>query len=102
MNPQEAVECARQLQTRKAVSIHWGTFALSEEPMEEPPEKLQQVLQLPENQGIVDFVTVPIGGSVTVPSIVDAATTKGDDSSEPLDDPEDDKDDDDIEVRSVG
>jgi N-acyl-phosphatidylethanolamine-hydrolysing phospholipase D len=66
LNPEEAVRCARQLQARKAVAIHWGTFALSEEPMEEPPKMLEEALGLPENKG-VDFVNLPIGGSMKVP-----------------------------------
>ena len=68
INPAEAVECCKQLQARKAVGIHWGTFPLSEEPMTEPPEKLQEALALPENSH-VDFVTLPIGGSLDVPSL---------------------------------
>jgi N-acyl-phosphatidylethanolamine-hydrolysing phospholipase D len=67
LNPEEAVECARQLQARKAVAIHWGTFALSEEPMEEPPKKLEEALRLPENKGL-DFVHLPVGGSMRLTS----------------------------------
>ena len=68
MNPEEAVQCARQLQARKSVAIHWGTFALSEEPLEEPPEKLKEALELPENKS-VDFVALPIGSSLRVPAL---------------------------------
>lgn len=68
MNPEEAVQCARQLQARKAVAIHWGTFALSEEPLEEPPQKLKEALDLPENSS-VDFVALPIGGALQVPAV---------------------------------
>ena len=69
MDPMEAVECSRQLYARKSVAIHWGTFALSEEPMNEPPQKLQEALAAPENAD-VDFVTLPIGGSLRVPAII--------------------------------
>ena len=68
MNPEEAVRCCKQLQARKAVAIHWGTFALSEEPLMEPPEKLKEALALQENEQ-VDFVALPVGGSLRIPSI---------------------------------
>lgn len=69
MDPAEAVQCSKQLQARKSVAIHWGTFALSEEPMEEPPERLKESLKLPDNAQ-VDFVALPFGGSLRVPAIV--------------------------------
>lgn len=68
MNPEEAVMCCKQLQARTAVAIHWGTFALSEEPLGEPPEKLKETLALQENEH-VDFVALPVGGSLRVPSV---------------------------------
>lgn len=73
MNPQEAVRCAQQLQARKSVAIHWGTFALSEEPMEEPPLKLQEALDDEENKQ-VDFVALPIGGSLCVAPSANSST----------------------------
>lgn len=76
MDPREAVQCAQQLRARKSVAIHWGTFALSEEPMEEPPLKLQEALD-DENNKKVDFVTLPIGGSLCV-----APTTRNSSSQE--------------------
>eukprot|EP00797_Seminavis_robusta_P025523 Sro446_g144720.2 (178) ;mRNA; r:48249-48782 len=84
MNPEEALQCAKQLQARKAVSIHWGTFALSEEPMDEPPKKLQQALQQSSSTGDDDdddydyyeFECLPIGGSMSVPSVA-TTTDKG-------------------------
>lgn len=73
MNPQEALRCAQQLQARKSVAIHWGTFALSEEPMEEPPLKLQEALDDEENKQ-VDFVALPIGGSLCVAPSANSST----------------------------
>ena len=78
MNPIEAVQCARQLQARKSVAIHWGTFALSEEPIEEPPQKLHEMLSGPENDDI-DFVALPIGGSLRVPPAVLEENEEGED-----------------------
>jgi len=37
MNPEEAVEAFRALRARVMVPIHWGTFKLTDEAMDEPP-----------------------------------------------------------------
>jgi L-ascorbate metabolism protein UlaG (beta-lactamase superfamily) len=39
--PEEAVQALEDVQGRRMVPIHWGTFDLAEEPIEEPPERLQ-------------------------------------------------------------
>ena len=43
-NPAEAAQARRDLGARRAVASHWGTFRLSLEPMEEPPQKLAEAL----------------------------------------------------------
>ena len=42
MNPEEAMEAAIDLGARHAVAIHFGTFDLSDEPLEEPPRRFKQ------------------------------------------------------------
>lgn len=37
MNPEEAVAACREVQGRVMVPIHWGTFKLTDEAMDEPP-----------------------------------------------------------------
>jgi len=37
MNPEEAVEACRALGARAMIPIHWGTFKLTDEAMDEPP-----------------------------------------------------------------
>jgi len=37
MNPEEAVEACRALGARVMIPIHWGTFKLTDEAMDEPP-----------------------------------------------------------------
>lgn len=37
MGPQEAVEAARILGARLLVPVHWGTYKLTDEPLDEPP-----------------------------------------------------------------
>ncbi len=36
-NPEEALEVARNLKSKKVIGMHWGTFVLSLEPIMEPP-----------------------------------------------------------------
>ncbi len=37
LNPEEAVQAAGDLQARRVVAMHWGTFDLSDELLDEPP-----------------------------------------------------------------
>jgi len=39
MNPEEAVEACRQLGAPAMIPIHWGTFKLTDEAMDEPPRR---------------------------------------------------------------
>ena len=43
-NPEEAVQIFQDLQAGKAIGIHWGTFKLTLEPMNEPPQRLEEAL----------------------------------------------------------
>lgn len=44
-DPVEALEIHKAIQSRKSVAIHWGTFPLADEPIEEPPELLKSLKQ---------------------------------------------------------
>jgi len=44
MNPAEAVEGFKLLNAKAAIGHHWGTFQLTDEPIEEPEEKLHEAL----------------------------------------------------------
>ena len=45
VNPEEAVQIFKDLMPEQAVAIHWGTFKLTLEPLQEPPLYLTAALQ---------------------------------------------------------
>jgi len=45
MNPEEAVMSYFDLEATEAVGMSWGTFILTDEPVTEPPKKLNEALQ---------------------------------------------------------
>ena len=45
VNPDEAVKIHRDLEAGHSVAMHWGTFVLTDEPMDEPPRKLAHALR---------------------------------------------------------
>ena len=42
MNPEEAAQAARDLNVNAVVGMHFGTFDLSDEPLDEPPARFRQ------------------------------------------------------------
>ncbi len=45
VNPEEAVQVHQDLQAKFSVAIHWGTFILTDEPLDEPPKELASALK---------------------------------------------------------
>lgn len=41
MNPEEATQAFVDLKARRLFAMHWGTFKLTDEPLDEPPRRLQ-------------------------------------------------------------
>ncbi len=41
MNPEQAVQAHLDLRARNFVAMHWGTFKLTDEPLDEPPVRLR-------------------------------------------------------------
>lgn len=41
LNPEEAVRAYVELGARELVAMHWGTFQLTDEPLDEPPARLE-------------------------------------------------------------
>ena len=59
-NPEEAVRMHQDLGARRSIGMHWGTFRLTTEPMNEPPQRLRAAMAaagLPEEA----FTTVALG-----------------------------------------
>lgn len=44
VNPDEAVKIHRDIGSRQSAAMHWGTFRLTLEPLDEPPRKLAEAL----------------------------------------------------------
>jgi len=45
VDPEEAVQIARDTGAQQSLGIHWNTFALTDEPYNEPAVRLQQALR---------------------------------------------------------
>src|SRR4029434_3391198 len=40
VNPEEAVNIHQDIHARRSVAMHWGTYILTAEPLDEPPHRL--------------------------------------------------------------
>jgi len=43
--PEEAVSIHQDIGSRQSVAMHWGTFVLTDEPMDAPPRALARALE---------------------------------------------------------
>ena len=41
MNPEDAICVHRELRSKRSISMHWGTFALADDPLSEPPQLMR-------------------------------------------------------------
>ncbi|MFC1836970.1 MBL fold metallo-hydrolase, partial [Thermodesulfobacteriota bacterium] len=41
MSPEESVQVHKDVRSKRSVGIHWGTFMLTDEPLDEPPKRLR-------------------------------------------------------------
>ena len=61
-NVEEAIQIHKDLNSKKSIAMHWGTFQLTDEPMDEPI-KLLKKLTVKENLKSDEFVTMTHGES---------------------------------------
>ena len=45
VNPKDALQIAIDLEAKKSIGMHWGTFILTDEAVTEPPQLLQSALK---------------------------------------------------------
>ena len=60
VNPEEALKIAKDLDAKKSIGMHWGTFILTDEPVLEPRERLNKI----SNQTNINFYTVTPGNII--------------------------------------
>lgn len=62
-NPMDAVNIMIDTKCQKALGMHWGTWVLTDEDVNEPPKKLREALKVKgiEEEGVFDVLD--IGGS---------------------------------------
>jgi N-acyl-phosphatidylethanolamine-hydrolysing phospholipase D len=62
VNPMESVRIHQDVGAKRSIGVHWGTFSLTDEPLDQPPRDLaiaRQVMQVKET----DFDVLAIGES---------------------------------------
>jgi len=65
LSPEEAVLVHRELRARRSIAMHWGTFRLSDEPLDEPPRLLRESLAL-HNIPEVEFQISQLNATIDV------------------------------------
>jgi hypothetical protein len=66
VDPDEAMQIYRALRPAAGLGVHWGTFQLSFEGIDDPPNRLAQLRGRSGAAG-ADFITVEPGVSFMVP-----------------------------------
>ncbi|KAJ2557338.1 Protein-lysine N-methyltransferase efm4 [Coemansia sp. RSA 1933] len=59
-NPEQAVRIHEDVGSKKSVGIHWGTFILTTEPVDEPPRRLRDAMKAA-GHSVDDFSVLKIG-----------------------------------------
>ncbi|KAI8081710.1 beta-lactamase superfamily domain-containing protein, partial [Halteromyces radiatus] len=67
-SPEDAVRVHEDIKSKHSIGIHWGTFALTDEPVQEPPQRLQVALQK-RGHSTDDFNVLKLGESYVVTDI---------------------------------
>ncbi|KAJ1957704.1 Protein-lysine N-methyltransferase efm4 [Dipsacomyces acuminosporus] len=67
INPEQAVKIHNEIGSRRSIGIHWGTFILTEEPVDEPPMRLALEMDSSGNKG-TQFGVLDIGQTIRQPA----------------------------------
>jgi N-acyl-phosphatidylethanolamine-hydrolysing phospholipase D len=67
MDPTEAVQAHKDLGARHSIGIHWGTFALTDEPLDQPPRDLAKARDAA-GLAAQDFTVLAIGQTRWLPA----------------------------------
>ena len=57
VTPEEALNISIDLEAKKSIGMHWGTFILTDEPVLEPRERLKKIV----SETNINFYTVEPG-----------------------------------------
>ncbi len=67
VNPAEAVQAHRDLGAKRSVGVHWGTFELTDESLDQPPKDLAEARKA-QGLGDDDFSVMAIGETRVLPA----------------------------------
>jgi N-acyl-phosphatidylethanolamine-hydrolysing phospholipase D len=67
IDPPEAVQIHRDLGAKRSVGIHWGTFELSDESLDQPPKDLA-IAATAQGLKAQDFTVMAIGETRRLPT----------------------------------
>ena len=60
--PEDSVLLHHDIKSKLSIGMHWGTFVLTDEPVNQPPERLKEALaKIGKNDA---FVTINIGETI--------------------------------------
>jgi N-acyl-phosphatidylethanolamine-hydrolysing phospholipase D len=65
MSPEEAVQVHQDVQSQKSIAMHWGTFILTDEPLDEPPRRLERA-KTARNIADQDFIVLRHGQTIVL------------------------------------
>jgi N-acyl-phosphatidylethanolamine-hydrolysing phospholipase D len=63
-SPADSVLLHKDIKSKLSVGMHWGTFVLTDEPVNQPPAKLKEALSK-NGRKQEEFVTVNIGETLS-------------------------------------
>ena len=66
VDPEEAFEIFRMLQADRFIPFHWGAFVLADEPVDEPPQRLQHAFEQDHDVDNTRLQLLEPGGSVSL------------------------------------